>query len=175
MIRSSAARAAGLFDPRMRVRQDLDFFLRLFLRGGAAHSKADPVLCIKGAPLENSEPANNSASSLRFKYQGALDLQAAVAKIPQALYLKHESLIRTALARRWASVAHASKRANSRLLAFNCLIRAIWWDYDWRRRLRLVWFFFQGKKSLADFASPFVESRPQTQKMDFSSAPLSNG
>jgi glycosyltransferase involved in cell wall biosynthesis len=171
MIRSSAARAAGLFDPRMRVRQDLDFFLRLFLLGGAAHSKADPVLCIKGTPLETTEPANNSASSLRFKYEGAWDLNSAVSKIPKDLYRKHELLIRTALARRWASVAHASKRAHNRRLAFNCLIQAMWWDYAWRRRLRLIWFFFQNKKSLSDFRSPFVEPPGSKPEVSFSSAP----
>ena len=170
-IRSSAARLAGLFDPRMRVRQDLDFFLRLFLLGGAAHSKADPVLCIKGAPLETTEPANNSAKSLKFKYEGALDLNSAVSKIPKDFYRKHERSIRTALARRWASVAHASKRLHNRRLAFNCLIQAVWWDYAWRRRLRLIWFFSQEKKSLADFQSPFVEPPGPKQKVGFSSAP----
>jgi hypothetical protein len=157
MMRSSAVRAAGLFDAVMRVRQDLDFFLRLFLLGGAVHSKADPVLCIKGAALETTEPANNSASSLRFKYEGAWDLNSTVKKIPQDLYRKHERSIRTAVARRWASVAHASKRARNHRLAFNCLVQTVWWDYDWKRRLRLFWFFFQNKKSLADFRSPFVE------------------
>ncbi|HZT35478.1 MAG TPA: glycosyltransferase family A protein, partial [Nitrososphaera sp.] len=169
MMRSSAARAAGLFDPGMRVRQDLDFFIRLFLLGGAAHSKADPVLCIKGTPLETTEPANNSASSLRFKYEGAWDLNLAVSKIPKALYREHEPLIRTAMARRWASVAHASKRVHNHRLAFNCLIQAMRWDFLWRRRLRLIWFFFQGNKSLADFRSPFVEPGPK-QKVGFSSA-----
>jgi glycosyltransferase involved in cell wall biosynthesis len=154
MMRSSAVRAAGLFDPIMRVRQDLDFFLRLFLLGGAAHSKADPVLCIKGAALETTEPTNNSASSLKFKYEGALDLNSAVRKIPQDLYGKHERSIRTAVARRWASVAHASKRARNHRLAFNCLVQTIWWDYDWKRRIRLFWFFFQNRKSLADFQAP---------------------
>jgi glycosyltransferase involved in cell wall biosynthesis len=168
MIRSSAARTAGLFDPRLRVRQDLDFFLRLFLLGDAAHSKADPVLCIKGAPLESTEPANNSASSLRFKYEGALDLNAAVSQIPNDFYRKHEPLIRTALARRWASVAHASKRIHNRRLAFSCVVQTLFWDYDWRRRLRFIWLFFQGRKSLADFESPFVEER----RAGLTSAPL---
>jgi glycosyltransferase involved in cell wall biosynthesis len=158
MIRSDAARAAGLFDPHMRVRQDMDFFLRLFLLGGAAHSKADPVLCIKGAPLETTEPTNNSASSLWFKYEGAMDLEASVGKIPKEIYGNHEALIRTAVARRWASVAFASKRAHDYRLALNCLLHAIRWDHDWERRLRLVWSIFRSRKAHVDFGSPFVES-----------------
>ena len=171
MIRSRAAQAAGLFDPRMRVRQDMDFFLRLFLLGGAAHSKADPVLCIKGTPLEATEPANNSASSVAFKYQGASDLTSLVSKIPKDFFKKHEPLIRTAVARRWASVAFASKRAHSHRLAFNCLLRAIWWDYDWERRLRLIWYFLQRRKGLADFRTEFVDAPFPKQGTDFSSAP----
>lgn len=174
MIRSSAARDAGLFDPRMRVRQDLDFFLRLFLLGGAAHSKASPVLCIKAAPLEATEPANNSATSLRFKYEGALDLASAVKKIPKELYVSHEQSIRTAMARRWASVAFASKRAKSHRLAFNCLLHALWWDYDWERRLRLMWVFFRSKKALADFQSPFVENPAAMRDTSLARAPRQN-
>jgi glycosyltransferase involved in cell wall biosynthesis len=171
IIRSSAARAAGLFDPRMRVRQDMDFFLRLFLLGGATHSKADPVLCVKGSPLEATEPTNNSTSSLQFKYEGALELTSSVSKIPKEHYRNHELLIRTAVGRRWASVAFASKRAHNSLLAFNCLFRAMWWDYEWKRRLRLVWLFFRNRKTLADFGSPFVEDSAAQQKTGFSSAP----
>jgi glycosyltransferase involved in cell wall biosynthesis len=158
MIRSSAARKAGLFDPRMRVRQDMDFFLRLFLLGGAAHSKADPVLCIKGAPLEKTEPTNNSATSLRFKYESALDLVSSIGKIPKELYESQEPEIRTAVARRWASIAFASRRAHNYRLACNCLLRAMWWDYDWGRRLRLIWSFLRDRKGLAYFASPYAES-----------------
>src|SRR5690242_2441082 len=63
MIRSSAARASGRFTPGMLASEDTDFLLRLFLLGGAAHSKAGPVVFIKNAPLESTEPRNLSHSS----------------------------------------------------------------------------------------------------------------
>jgi glycosyltransferase involved in cell wall biosynthesis len=155
MIRSSAARAAGLFDPGMLVRQDSDFFLRLFSLGGAAQSMADPVLFIKDAPLEPTEPPNNSRPSLEFKYESALDLTASVSKLSKDVLKNHEFLIRTAVARRWASVASSSLKARRRRLAFNCLIRTIWWDYEWKRRLRLIWSFFRGQTIANYFPNPF--------------------
>jgi hypothetical protein len=170
MIRSSSARKAGLFDPRMRVRQDMDFFLRLFLLGGAAHSKSDPVVCIKGSPLQNTEPDNNSATSLQFKYESAMDLVSSIGKIPKELYKSQEPEIRTAVARRWASIAFAGKRAHNYRLAGNCLLRAMWWDYDWGRRLRLVWCFLRDRKGLAYFASPYAENSTIPPNTNLSSA-----
>jgi hypothetical protein len=99
-----------------------------------------------------------------------MDLVAAVGKIPKEFYRNHEPLIRTAVARRWATVAFASKRAHDYRLAFNCLLHAMWWDYKWERRIRLVWFFFRSRKTPADFRSPFVESPAAKQPTCSSSA-----
>ena len=146
MIRSGAARASGLFTPGMLASEDTDFLLRLFLLGGAAHSQAGPVLFIKNAPLESTEPVNLSSSSPDLKYLWTRHLSHSVLRLPKPVFKEHEHLIRTAVARRWADTALTNRRARNRVKALNSLRQAVWWDYDWGRRLRLVWWFSRGRK-----------------------------
>ena len=117
MIRSSAARAAGLFAPGMLVSEDTDFLLRLFLLGGAAYSKASPVVFVKNASLEPTESPNLSNPSLELKYQWASQLTTLLSHLPDELLKKHEPLIRTAIARKWASVAFSSVRGQKKTLS----------------------------------------------------------
>ena len=158
MIRSSAARSAGPFEPGMLVSEDLDFLLRLFLQGGAAHSKAAPVVFVKKAPLEPSEPLNLSHPTPELRYLWTRHLITSLAKLPQSIRSQHDRLIRTAVAQRWASVAFFSLKRGKKQLALRGLLYAIWWDHDWRRRLRLVWSFMRGRRSvLSRFSNPFTE------------------
>jgi glycosyltransferase involved in cell wall biosynthesis len=151
MIRSSAARAAGLFEPAMLVSEDTDFLLRLFLLGKVAHSKAAPVLFIKKAPLEPTEPPNLSRGTPELRYLWTTHLIGSLSKLPQAVRQDHESMIRTAVAGRWASVALSAKKQGKRLLALKTLFHAIWWDHDHVRRLKLVWAFFRGRKGALEY------------------------
>jgi glycosyltransferase involved in cell wall biosynthesis len=159
MIRSSAAREAGLFQPGTLVSEDSDFFLRLFLLGGAAHSRAGPVLFVKDAPLEATEPPNLSNSSPHLKYLWAHHLTRAVSRLPQWVLKAHEHLIRTAVARRWADAALTNRRAGKGIRALHCLLQAMWWDHRWGRRLKLVGWFGQGRKRVnSHYATPFRSS-----------------
>ena len=156
MIRSSAARASGLFTPGMLASEDTDFLLRLFLLGGAAHSKAGPVLFIKNAPLDATEPPNLSNSSPDLKYLWAHHLTHSVLSLPKPVLKEHEHLIRTAVARRWANAALTNRRAGKSVHALNCLLQAVWWDYRWGRRLKLVGWFSRGRKRAnAHYPTPF--------------------
>jgi glycosyltransferase involved in cell wall biosynthesis len=148
MIRSSAARASGLFPPGMLASEDTDFLLRLFLLGGAAHSKAGPVLFIKNAPLESTEPLNLSHPSPDLRYLWTCHLADSVSRLPKPLLEEHEHLIRTTMAHRWAATALSNRRARNQRQAFNCLLRAIWWDHNWGRRLRLIWSYLLGTKGV---------------------------
>lgn len=156
IMRSSAARAAGLFDPGMLVSEDTDFLLRLFLLGRVAHSQADPVLFIKKAPLEPTEPPNLSRSTPELRYLWTTHLIGSLSKLPQAVWQNHEPMIRTAIAGRWASVALSAKKRGKKRLALKTLFHAIWWDHDHIRRLKLIWAFLRGRKSaLENFRTHF--------------------
>jgi glycosyltransferase involved in cell wall biosynthesis len=156
MIRSSAAREAGLFQPGMLASEDSDFLLRLFLLGGAAHSRAGPVLFVKGAPLEATEPPNLSNSSPDLKYLWTHHLTRAVSRLPQSILKEHEHLIRTAVARRWADAALTNRRAGKGSRALHCLLQAMWWDHKWGRRLKLVgWFSRRRKRANSHYPTPF--------------------
>jgi cellulose synthase/poly-beta-1,6-N-acetylglucosamine synthase-like glycosyltransferase len=158
MIRSDAARSAGLFVPGMVVSEDTDFLLRLFLQGGVAHSKAAPVRFVKRAPLEPSEPLNLSHPTPELRYLWTCHLITSLAKLPENTRRQHNIVIRTAIARRWAELAFFSLKRSNRRLALRGLLRAIWWDYDWQRRLLVVWSFIRGRRSvLAHFSTPFAE------------------
>jgi glycosyltransferase involved in cell wall biosynthesis len=156
MIRSSAAREAGLFAPGMFVSEDADFLLRLFLLGGAAHSKAGPVVFVKNAPLEATEPPNLSSSSPELKYLWTQHLTRSVSRLPQPVLKEHEPLIRTAVARRWADAALTNRRAGKGIHALHCLLQAMWWDHRWGRRLKLVGWFSRGRKRAnSHYPTPF--------------------
>jgi len=156
MIRSSAARAAGLFVPGMVVSEDTDFLLRLFSLGGAAHSKAGPVVFVKNAPIEPTEPLNLSDHSPELKYLWARQLTVAVSRLPKPLMQEHQHLIRTAVARQWAASALSNRRAHNQRRALHCVLKAMWWDFQWGRRLRLIWSFVRSRKGvLDDFPNPF--------------------
>ena len=146
MIRSSAALASGLFAPGMVASEDTDFLLRLFMLGGAAHSEAGLVLFIRRAPLELTEPPNLSNSSPDLKYLWTCHLSHFVLRLPKRLLKNHEHLIRTAVARRWAATALRNRRARKIVPALKSLVQAVWWDHDWFRSLRLVWWFSRGRK-----------------------------
>jgi glycosyltransferase involved in cell wall biosynthesis len=150
MIRSSAARAAGPFPPGMLASEDTDFLLRLFLLGGAAYSKAGAVVFIKNAPLEPTEPLNLSSTSPDLKYLWTHHLTYSVLSLPKPLLKEHGHLIRTAVACRWADAALVNRRARNHAHALHCLLKAIWWDYRWGRRLKLVWWFGRRSKEIAD-------------------------
>jgi glycosyltransferase involved in cell wall biosynthesis len=155
MIRSSAARAAGLFVPGMVVSEDLDFLLRLFLLGGAVHSNAAPVRFIKKAPLEPTEPPNLSDPSPDLRYLRACHLTTTLSRLPKPLLKEHEHLIRTAAARRWVAASFSNRQARNQRRALLCLLKGIWWDHDFGRRLRLIWSFLWGReKVLAYFPTP---------------------
>ena len=144
--------------PGMHISEDTDFLLRLFLLGGVAHSKAAPVLFIKSAPLEPTEPPNLSDPSIELKYLWACQLTKSVSSLPKHLMKEHDHLIRTAVARRWASVAFSCSRARRQRMGVNCLLHAIWWDHDWGRRLKLIESFLRGKKGvLTYFQNPFED------------------
>ena len=145
MIRSSAARAAGLFVPGMLASEDSDFLLRLFKLGGAARSAASPVLFIRRTPLEPTEPPNLGGPSPDAKYLWATHLTEALQGLPETLLAEHDHLIRTALARRWADSAFASRRGQIGR-SVSSLYQAIRWDPNWARRLRLIGAFLTGKR-----------------------------
>ena len=149
MIRSHAARAAGLFTPGMLASEDSDFLLRLFLLGGATHSEADPVLFIKSAPLETTEPPNLSSASPYLKYLWARHLTHSVLRLPKPVFKEHQYIIRSAVARRWADAAYTNRRAGRGGQAINCLLQAFWWDYRWRRRLKLLRGFRRGRNGVS--------------------------
>jgi glycosyltransferase involved in cell wall biosynthesis len=156
MIRSGAARNAGLFVPGMESGEDMDFLVRLFLLGGAAHSKAAPVLFVKREPLEPTEPPNLSDGTPKRINFWAHRLVAHVSEFPKDLVEAHKPLVRTAIARRWAAAAIFARRDKESKLALEGLLRAIWWDYDWRRRLALIWAFIHGRRAvLARFSTPY--------------------
>jgi hypothetical protein len=146
MIRSKAARAAGLFEPGMLVSEDTDFLLRLFLLGRVAHSEAAPVLFIKKAPLEPTEPPNLSRGTPELRYLWTTHLIGSLSKLPQAVWQDHESMIRTAVAGRWASVALSAKKRGKKRLALKTLFHAIRWDHDHVRRLKLILAFLRSRK-----------------------------
>jgi glycosyltransferase involved in cell wall biosynthesis len=156
MIRSGAARDAGLFVPGMLASEDSDFLLRLFLRGGAVHSEAGPVLFVKDAPLEATEPPNLSKSTPNLKYLWTRNLTRSVSRLPRPILNEHEQLIRTAVARRWADAALANRQAGKPVQALHCLLQGVWWDYRWGRRLKLVGWFIQGRKRVnSHYPTPF--------------------
>ena len=159
MIRSRAARAAGLFAPGMHASEDSDFLFRLFSLGGVAHSKAAPVLFVKRAPLEATEPLNLSHATSERRYLWTRHLITSLSKLPKDLLKKHEHLIRTAVAGRWASVAFFSLKKGDKRLALLSLVQAIWWDYAWDRRLQLIWAFLRRRrKVLLNFSTPYRET-----------------
>jgi hypothetical protein len=144
----------------MVISEDTDFLLRLFLLGRVIHSKASPVVFVKEAPLEATESANLSKPSLALKYQWARQLTTSLSNVPHEFRKKHEHLIRTAIARKWTSVAFSGLKARKKILALKCLLQAIWWDYDGGRRLRLASSFLRGHKGvLACFPNPFADSK----------------
>jgi cellulose synthase/poly-beta-1,6-N-acetylglucosamine synthase-like glycosyltransferase len=147
LIRSAAARAAGLFIPGMVVSEDTDFLIRLFSLGGVAHSKASPVVCTKMAVVDSAEPQNLSyPASPELRYLWAQHLTGTVAQLPKPFFKEHEHLIRSAVAQRWAAIAFLKRR--NAWLALKCLLQAIWWDDDWARRRYLVWSFLRGRRKL---------------------------
>ncbi len=146
MIRSSAARAAGLFPPGMLASEDTDFLLRLFLLGGAAHSKAGPVLFIKDALLELTESPNLSNPSPDLRYLWTCHLDDSVSRLPKPVLKKHAHVIRTKMAHRWAATALLNREAGKQRQALSSLRRALRWDDSWVRRLRLLWSYLWGTK-----------------------------
>ena len=162
MIRSRAARAAGSFVPGMLASEDTDFLLRLFLLGGVTHSKAAPVLFVKQAPLEPTEPLNLSLGTPEMRYLWTRHLITSLSKLPKGLLEQHERLIRTAVAGRWAAVAFVSLRNGDKRLAVRGLLQAIWWDYDWDRRLQVICALFRRRKDrkevLRSFSTPYREA-----------------
>ena len=156
MIRSRAARTAGLFAPEMQVSEDTDFLLRLFLLGGVAHSKAAPVLFIKRSPLEPTEPRNLSDPTPERKYLWASQLINSLSNLPSDLLKENERTIRTVVAGRWASLAFYSMKKRRRRLAILGLLHAIWWDHSWERRLQLLWSFVRRRRTvLQNFSTPY--------------------
>jgi len=151
MIRSSAARAAGLFKPGLHVSEDTDFLLRLFLLGRVAHSGAAPVLFIKRAPLEPGEPPNLSHGTPELRYIWSGHRMESLLNLPQAVYREYEPIICTAVAGRWASLAFSANKKGDNWLAFRSLLHAIWWDPDHERRLKLAWAFLRGRKSALEY------------------------
>ena len=105
LIRSSAARAAGLFVPGMIASEDNDFLMRLFLLGGAVRSDASPVRYIKKAPLEPTEAPNLSRASPHLPSLWARHRETALRRLPKSLFEEHGALVRTAVARCWARSA----------------------------------------------------------------------
>jgi glycosyltransferase involved in cell wall biosynthesis len=155
IIRSEAARAAGLFVPGMSASEDTDFLLRLFQEGGAVRSEAAPVLFIKKAPLESTEPPNLGRESPDAKYQWAVHLTEAMQTLPKPFVKRHDRLIRTALARRWADSAFASRR-EQRARSLSCLVHALKWDPNWLRKVRVVGAYVAGTRKIPHyFPTPF--------------------
>jgi glycosyltransferase involved in cell wall biosynthesis len=162
MMRSIAAQEAGLFDPGMHVSEDTDFLLRLFLLGRIAHSESAPVVFIKGAPLEPSEPANLSRGTPELRYLWTTHLIGSLSKLPKDIWLNHEPLIRTAIAGRWASVALTAKKRGNKLLALKSLLHAIWWDHDRARKVMLVRAFIRGRKNMLESFRTRFDEKPYT-------------
>jgi glycosyltransferase involved in cell wall biosynthesis len=148
LIRSSAARAAGLFVPGMVASEDSDFLFRLFLLGGAVRSDAPAVRFIKKAPLEPTEPRNLSFASPDLPYLWACHLQTALLRLPKSLLEEHGRLIRTSMARRWARSAFSCRQTKQVGRAMLSLLYALWWDYKWPRRRRLIRSFCRGNKDV---------------------------
>jgi glycosyltransferase involved in cell wall biosynthesis len=151
LIRSSAARAAGLFVPGMIAAEDSDFLERLFLLGGAVRSDASPVRYIKKAPLEPTEPPNLSALP-HLPYLWARYRETALWRLPKSFLEEYGALVRTAVAGLWANSAFSCRQSRQTGRAIVSLLRALWWDYNWRRRRQLISSFCQGNKGvLASF------------------------
>ena len=146
LIRSGAARAAGLFVPGMIASEDSDFLIRLFLLGGAVRSDAAPVRFIKKAPLEPTEAPNLSIARPHLPYLQARHLETVLPKVPDALFKEHKRLMRTAIARRWAHSAFSWRQSRKTGRAMVSLSYALWWDCEWRRRLQLISAFCQANK-----------------------------
>ena len=138
MVRSRAVRAAGLFIPGMVASEDADFLLRLFLLGPVVRSETAPVRYIKKAPLEPTEAPNLTSASPDLEYLWACHLETAFRRLRERLPEEHIILIQTSLARRWARSAFSCRRTKQLGRAIISLSHAIWWDYQWRRRLQLI-------------------------------------
>lgn len=159
MIRSKAAQAAGPFVPEMRSGEDTDFLVRLFSLGGVAHLRSAPVLFVRKEPLEPTEPPNLSDPTPQRRHSWARRLETLISKLPEDLVKPHRRLIRTSLAGRWASVAFFARQKGEKRLALIGLLRAVWWDYDWKRRLELIWAFALSRRSvLAKFSTPYRDT-----------------
>ena len=155
MIRSSAARAAGLFPPEMLASEDTDFLLRLFVLGGAVHSESGPVVFVKGAPLEATEPPNLSDPSPDLRYLWTCHLEGSISRLPAPVFKQHEQVIRAKMAHRWAAVALLNRETRKQKQAFDSLLRALRWDHSSSRRLRLLWSFLWGTKGvMAHYRTP---------------------
>jgi glycosyltransferase involved in cell wall biosynthesis len=155
MIRSEAARTAGLFVPH-QPGEDMDFLARLFLLGGVAHSSAPPVLYVKREPLEPTEPPNLSDGTPERRHAWARRLENLLSKLPKDRMKPHGRLIRTAVAGRWASAAFFARKKGNKKLALIGLLRAIWWDSDWNRRLTLIRAFASSSKSVVvRYSTPY--------------------
>jgi glycosyltransferase involved in cell wall biosynthesis len=148
MVRSSAARAAGLFIPGMVACEDSEFLLRLFLLGRVVRSEAGPVRYIKRAPLEPTEAPNLSSASPELPYLWACHWETAFRRLPKSLLEEHGALIRTSGVKCWARSALACRETKQLGRAIFSLSRALWWDQQWRGRLQVIWSFCCGDEKL---------------------------
>jgi glycosyltransferase involved in cell wall biosynthesis len=165
LIRSTAVRAAGLFVPGMIASEDSDFFIRLFQLGAAVRSDATPVRQIKKARLEPTEAPNLSDALPDLPYLWARHLDAALSTLPKSLFTEHRTLMRTAVARRWAYSAFSSRRTHQIGRAIISLFYAVWRDYKWRRRGQLIWSFCRGNnRVLAYYKIKLWRSHKENRK-----------
>jgi glycosyltransferase involved in cell wall biosynthesis len=148
VIRSGAARTAGLFVPGMVACEDSDFLLRLFLSGPVVRSEASPVRYIKKAPLEPTEAPNLTSALPDLPYLWARYWEIAFRRLRKHLPEEHSILIQTALARRWVRSALSCRQRKQLGRTIVSLAHALWWDHQWRRRLQLLWSFCCGNEKV---------------------------